>query len=186
MPPKALVDDLVRLEARLADLDELLSEASTTVAPKEITEEEVRLFLEKALGQLQEILSGSAENVKTELQKRISSIVLTPSRDSTGPLYTISGDVALFSSTESVVQGVLPHLDDLHYNVPISLKFRPYRRRPKCRARKDQCSTSSEGNSDPRIPGSIQDVDELQETLESHPVVIALTDVGTAPLMPAA
>ena len=129
MPPKVLVDEAARLEAKQAHLDELLSETLTTTPAREITEEEVRSFLEKAIGQVHEIMSGAAETVKAELQKRVSSIVLTPSMDPTGPLYTITGDVALFSCNNVAVQGNQPPLDALHYNVPIAIEIRSHRKR---------------------------------------------------------
>jgi len=67
--------------------------------------------------------------VRHELQKRIKSITLTPSVKELGSVYKVSGDVALFSSPESVVQSNQVHLIGLQYTIPIAFEVVPYRKR---------------------------------------------------------
>jgi hypothetical protein len=114
---------------------------------------------------MHEIMSASGENVRAELQKRISSLVLTPSVDATGPLYTITGDVALFSAPEGAVQATQPPLAGLHCNIPIALELRPYRRRPKGWNEIEQSTTGDTQDALPLISGSTEGCespDELQ------------------------
>ena len=174
VPPKSLLDELGRLEGKAAQLDEVLSE-SIAPPPKNLTEAEVRSFVEAALGRLRDVMSDSAEKVKAELQKRVSSIVLTPSVDSDSPLYTVTGDVALFSGPGGAVQSAQPPLDGLHYTFPISLEVRPYRRPRGWKTKEQHASDKEENEGDPILEGNGDA--ESQQDFGGHPDVIVATDV---------
>jgi Recombinase zinc beta ribbon domain len=81
---RALIADLTEVEARIARLDEILT-SSARPAALEVTEHEVRTFINSRALSFGEILAASPEAVRQELQKRISSITLTPSVDERGP-----------------------------------------------------------------------------------------------------
>lgn len=100
---RALLADLAQLEARIARLDEAL--ASVTKPPaKEVSDAEIRNFVDSAARSFTDILAGAPEAVRHSLQQRITYITLTPSVDERGKVYTVSGDVDLFSVSEDVVQ----------------------------------------------------------------------------------
>lgn len=132
---RALLASLVEAEARLDRIEERLASA-TKPAPQDITEDEVRAFLNDSAKSFVDILLGAPEAVKHELQKRISSIILTPTVDDRGTVYRISGDVDLFSSAEGIVQSNQVHLIALHYNISISFEVVSYRNRQKWAADK--------------------------------------------------
>jgi hypothetical protein len=69
------------------------------------------------------LLSREPEIVKHELQKRITSLTLTPQVTDGVRAYLVSGDVGLFSGTEDVVQTNQVDLISLHYQIPISFSI---------------------------------------------------------------
>ncbi|WP_263375314.1 recombinase family protein [Granulicella aggregans] len=100
---RSLLAELKEIETKIDRIDETL--ASTLKPPTaDITELEVRSFIANSASSLAEILAGSPETVRHELQKRMTSITLTPSQDERGLVYQVSGDVSLFSSPEGVLQ----------------------------------------------------------------------------------
>jgi site-specific DNA recombinase len=105
---RTLLAKLTEAEARRDRIDERLASATRPPA-QDITEDEARAFLNDSAKSFVDILFGAPEMVKHELQKRISSIILTPTVDERGPVYQISGDVNLFSSPEHVVQSNKGH-----------------------------------------------------------------------------
>jgi DNA invertase Pin-like site-specific DNA recombinase len=127
---RVLLAELKEIETKIDRIDEMLASALQPLAP-DITEHEVRSFIANSASSLSAILAGSPETVRHELQKRITSITLTPSQDERGPVYQVSGDVALFSSPEGVVQCNQVHLFALDYTIPISIEVRPYKNRQK-------------------------------------------------------
>jgi hypothetical protein len=78
-----------------------------------------------------EVLTDEPEVVRHDLQKRISSITLTPAVDERGHHYKVTGDVELFSVPEGAVQDNPVELVDLHYNMPISIEVMTHRGRQK-------------------------------------------------------
>jgi site-specific DNA recombinase len=127
---RALIADLTEVEARIARLDEILT-SSARPAALEVTEHEVRTFINSRALSFGEILAASPEAVRQELQKRISSITLTPSVDERGPVYTATGDVDLFSTPNGAVQSNQVDLIALQYNIPISIEIVRRRNSPK-------------------------------------------------------
>jgi DNA invertase Pin-like site-specific DNA recombinase len=127
---RVLLAELKEIETKIERIDETLASASKPPAP-DITEHEVRSFIANSASSLVDILAGSPETVRHELQKRMTSITLTPSEDERGFLYRVSGDVSLFSSPEGVVRSNQVHLFALQYTIPISFDVRPYKNRQK-------------------------------------------------------
>jgi site-specific DNA recombinase len=127
---RALLADLKEAEAKLDRISERLDSVSRPPT-RDITEEQVRAFLNETADSFTDVLLGSPEAVKHELQKRISSIYLTPRVGETGPVYQVSGDVDLFSSPEHVLQSNQVDLIALQYTIRISFDVVPYRNRQK-------------------------------------------------------
>jgi site-specific DNA recombinase len=125
---RALLAELGEAEAALERVDERLA-AATKPPPPDVTEDEVRAFIGKMCKSFTEILLGAPETLKHGLQRRITSITLTPSTDEAGIIYTATGDVGLFSSPEDALQTNQVHLIGLHHTFPISCEIRPYRNR---------------------------------------------------------
>jgi hypothetical protein len=90
-----------RKEARLTVVKDLLEQSKSPA--KHVSEEEVDAFLRKAFGELGNILLGDPLRSKQELQKRISSLTLTPTVHEGSPAYAVSGSVTLFSGEEAVL-----------------------------------------------------------------------------------
>lgn len=59
--------------------------------------------------------------VKHELQKRMSVLTLTPEMREGQPVYRVTGDVALFSGADGVVQNNQVHPLALHYTIPVRI-----------------------------------------------------------------
>jgi hypothetical protein len=106
---RALLAELGEAEVALERVEERLAETTKPPIP-EITEDEVRRFLHETAESFGEILLNQPESLKHELQRRISSITLTPSIEDGGRVYTATGDVGLFSGPEDAGQSnqVLP------------------------------------------------------------------------------
>jgi hypothetical protein len=116
------------VRAKIARIDEILQ--STVAEPvRDVSTEEVRGFINDRLETLETFLSGNRTALRNYFQQRLGKIVLTPSIDERGLLYRITGDVDLFSSSESVVQTNQVHWIGLHHTFPISCEIRPYRNR---------------------------------------------------------
>jgi hypothetical protein len=125
---RALLAELGEAEAALERVDERLAAATKPPAP-DIAEDEVRTFIGETARVFTEILLGAPEALKHELQRRITSITLTPSTDEGGNIYAVSGDVGLFSSPGDAVQTNQLHWIGLQHTFPISCELRPYRNR---------------------------------------------------------
>jgi site-specific DNA recombinase len=117
---RSLIAELTDVEARTERI-ELQLETSTTPHAKEVTEEEVRSFLAANRQTFADMLGGEPEAVRHELQKRMSSITLTPSFGPDGHRYTATGDVGLFSRSDDVVQSNQVPLIGPHYTIPIRI-----------------------------------------------------------------
>jgi hypothetical protein len=127
---RALLAELTEAEAAHERINNRLASSSKPPS-RDITEDEVRVFLNDTANSFKEILLGTPEAVKHDFQKRISSIILTPTVDEKGPVYRVSGDVDLFSSPEHVLQSNSVELIALQYTIPISFDLVPYQYRQK-------------------------------------------------------
>lgn len=116
---RSLYEDLKEVEGKIARIDERL-EVGERPPVKEITIEEVREFVNGHAHRFEELLMESAEQLKAEFQRRIRSLTLTPSVDERGPLYTVTGDVDLFSLPEGVLQTNPVDLIGLQYTIPVA------------------------------------------------------------------
>jgi hypothetical protein len=122
---RSLYEDLKEVEGKIARIDEHLAAGERTpVEP--ITIDEVRKCVCDNAHRFEELLLGSAEQLKAEFQRRITAITLTPGVDEQGPFYTVAGDVDLFALPQDAVQTNPADLIALHYNLPITFSIHPY------------------------------------------------------------
>jgi hypothetical protein len=127
---RALLAELTEAEAADERINTRLASVSEPPS-RDITEEEIRAFLNQNASSIKEILLGTPETVKHNFQKRITSIILTPTSDERGPVYRVSGDIGLLSSPEDVLQSNQVELIALQYTIPISFDVVPYRNHQK-------------------------------------------------------
>lgn len=125
---RSLYEDLKEVEGKIARIDERLA-AEEHPPAKEITIEEVREFVNGHAHRFEELLMGSAEQVKAEFQRRICSLTLTPGINEQGPFYTVSGDVDLFAVPPDAVQTNQVDLIGLQYTIPVAFSIAPYHNR---------------------------------------------------------
>lgn len=126
---RSLYEDLKEVEGKIARIDERLVSGERAPA-RPITMEEVREFVNGEALRFEQLLMGSAEQLKADFQRRITSITLTPSVDERGPLYTVTGDVDLFSLPEGAVQTNQVDLIGQQYTIPVAFVIGPYRNCP--------------------------------------------------------
>jgi hypothetical protein len=88
-------------EARVAVVQHLLGQTQSTT--KIASADDVEEFLRTAFDELAEVLLGDPLRTKVQLQKRISSLTLTPSVLNGLPTYVVSGSMALFDGEELVM-----------------------------------------------------------------------------------
>jgi hypothetical protein len=88
-----------RKEARLTVVTDLLKRVESP-SKQSISVQEIDAFLRKAFAELADVLLGDPLTTQQELQKRISSLTLTPMVHNGEPAYEISGDVTLFCAEE--------------------------------------------------------------------------------------
>jgi site-specific DNA recombinase len=88
-----------RKEARLTVVTNLLKRVESP-SKQSISVQEIDAFLRKAFAELADVLLGDPLTTQQELQKRISSLTLTPMIHNGEPAYEISGDVTLFCAEE--------------------------------------------------------------------------------------
>lgn len=122
---RSLYEDLKEVEGKIDRIDERLA-AGEREPVKPITIDEVREFVNSHVHRLEELLMGSAEQLKAEFLRRIRSITLTPGIDEQGPFYSVSGDVDLFAVSPDAVQTNPVDLIALQYTTPICFSLRPY------------------------------------------------------------
>jgi len=124
---RSLYEELDDVDGRIDRIDVLLATAVPPAAP-EITLEEVRAFIDGQRKSFEELLLASPERVKSELQKRISSITLTPSMDERGLVYKVTGDVDFFSLPEDGLQTNQVDLIGLQSAIPVSFTIAAYQK----------------------------------------------------------
>jgi hypothetical protein len=88
-----------RKEARLTVVTDLLKRIDSP-SKQGISEREIDAFLHKALAELVDVLLGEPLKTQQELQKRISSLTLTPVVHDGEPAFAVGGDVTLFCAEE--------------------------------------------------------------------------------------
>lgn len=89
-------------EARLTLVTNLLKRVESP-SNEGISEQEVDAFLRKAFAELADVLLGDPLTTQQELQKRISSLALTPMVHNGERAYEISGDMTLFCAEEAMM-----------------------------------------------------------------------------------
>lgn len=119
---RALYEDLARIEARIARIDEMFQSMAEQPAC-EASPEEIRSFLEERLHTLENLFTEDPERLRNEFQKRITEIVVTPVQDADAVVFHASGDVELFAPKEGVVQPNPVDLIGLHYTIPVRIEI---------------------------------------------------------------
>lgn len=120
---RALYEDLARVEARIARIDEMLAETAREPMA-EIPPDEIRKYVMERLQTLEGFLAGNSEALRNEFQRRISRVILTPATDEQGPVYRVTGDVDLFADPNGVLQTQQGPLMGLQYKIPVSCEIR--------------------------------------------------------------
>lgn len=116
-----LSSQLSTLEARLAEIERLLTIRPTTTLPS-FSEDEIREFLRKESKDFCQVLVGDPEIAKREIQKRIKKLVLTPKQTSNGTVLEVTGDVGLFQQPDVMVNNLMDETVQ-HYTLAFSFVF---------------------------------------------------------------
>jgi hypothetical protein len=124
---RSLYEELDDVDGRIDRIDEMLASAVQPASP-EITTDEVRAFVDSQASSFKELLLDSPERVKSEFQKRITSITLKPAVDERGLVYQVTGDVDLFSLPEDGLQANRVDLIGLQSAIPVSFTVAAYQK----------------------------------------------------------
>lgn len=106
--------ELQAVEARLGELDKILSPAVAVAVPS-FSEEEIRDFVQRKSQELVDVLLGDPVVARRELQRRITKLVLTPRRLVGRRTFEVTGDVSLFSRPDVMVTNSTGGIGE-HYN----------------------------------------------------------------------
>jgi site-specific DNA recombinase len=110
-------------EARIAAIDVELATATAPALP-EFTDHQIRSFVDAQAHRFAEVLKGDPQTAKEELQKRVSRLDLTPKQTDDGPVYVVTGDVAIFVS-EDAMQDKREESIALHCSFPLRVEVVP-------------------------------------------------------------
>jgi hypothetical protein len=84
------------IEAQIKDIDTLLaSKMGVKVAPP--SADELRQFLDRKLGDLEELIAKNPEVAKQRILKHVGKLTMEPMYLPEGPTYEVNGDVRLFA-----------------------------------------------------------------------------------------
>ena len=97
----ALLSRLAEVEANIADVERRV--AAQKRMNLTVTIEEIRVFVQRNVLQLRDLLRQDAVQAKTALSRHVGQLVLKPIHMPTGPFYEVSGGVNLLAG-----QGVMP------------------------------------------------------------------------------
>jgi site-specific DNA recombinase len=107
-----LSSELARVDARLAEIDQLLRAKPISKLPT-FTDEQIRGFLRKECNDFCELLKGDPETARREIQKHIKKLVMTPKETPDGAVLEVSGDIELLRTgdllDESPLDGIAQH-----------------------------------------------------------------------------
>ena len=98
-----LLAQLSKVESRMAEIDRLLKVKPATKLPR-FTDRQIAEFLRQECEDFSEALAGDPELARQEIQKRIKKLVLTPKETPDGPVFEVSGDVALLRTGDVLVE----------------------------------------------------------------------------------
>ena len=101
---RSLLAELEELETEQDRLEQGLAALANEGSSREVTEVEVRQFLVARMRSLDELLITKPLELKAELRKLVSHLTLTPIGESGHRSFVVTGDVGLFSATESTLQ----------------------------------------------------------------------------------
>jgi DNA invertase Pin-like site-specific DNA recombinase len=90
-----LSSQLSTVEARLAELDRLLAIKPSAQTPR-FSDVEIQEFLQAESTNFCDALAGDPEKARSEIQKRIAKLILTPKSTPNGIMLEVTGDVGLF------------------------------------------------------------------------------------------
>ena len=94
-----LSTQLSHAESRIAAIDHLLT-AKPRYERVSTSQEQIREFLSRRMGQLAEVLLGDPEIAKQEISKRIDKLVLTPGSRDGRDVFVVTGDLRLFADDD--------------------------------------------------------------------------------------
>jgi site-specific DNA recombinase len=111
---------LATLEARLAEIERLLSAKPLPKLPT-FTDEQIQTFVRQQCQDFCEVLAGEPEVARQEFQKRITKLVLTPTKTPDGFVLEVSGDGGLFRGEDVMLQSSLEGIAQHYRGVRIPL-----------------------------------------------------------------
>lgn len=121
---RSLVDALSTSEAEIKVLAKHLAELTSSTPRKEINLDQVRKFVDRSADSFEQILLGSAEALKIELQRRVSpALTVTPLMTGEGNTFRVTGGVGLFSPAEAAMLSERVNQIGQHCTMPIDLKI---------------------------------------------------------------
>jgi len=109
------------VESRIGEIDRLLSTRPVPKLPT-FTDEQIAEFLRQECKDFCDALADDPEFARQEIQKRIKSLVLTPTETPEGSVLEVSGDVALLQTgnvlVESPMEGIAEHYTSFAISLP--------------------------------------------------------------------
>lgn len=90
-----LSEQLKSVESRVTEIERKLTSKPTAKLPT-FTDKQIGEFLQKEYKDFCELLKGDPETARTQIQKRINRLVLTPRQTPHGTVFNLTGDVELF------------------------------------------------------------------------------------------
>jgi len=112
---------LSKVESRIGEIDRLLSTRPVPKLPT-FTDEQIAEFLRQECKDFCDALADDPEFARQEIQKRIKSLVLTPTETPEGSVLEVSGDVALLQTgnvlVESPMEGIAEHYTSFAISLP--------------------------------------------------------------------
>ena len=112
--------ELAKVESRIAEIDRLLT-VKPTSKPTTFTDEQIAESSRQECKNFWDALAGDAEFARREIQKRIRNLVLTPIDTPDGQVLDASGDVALLSTADVLVESPMEGIAQHYTGASISL-----------------------------------------------------------------
>ncbi len=111
---------LAKVEARLAEIGQLLTAKPVSRLPK-FTNEQIREFLRQECKDFCDALTSDPEFARQEIQKRIKKLVLTPKETPEGWVLEVTGDVALLRTGDVLVESSIQRASEQYIGISMPL-----------------------------------------------------------------
>jgi hypothetical protein len=111
---------LSKVEARMAEIDRLLTAKPVSAVPK-FTDDQIREFLRQECQDFCDALTSDPEFARQEIQKRIKKLVLSPKGTPEGPVLEVSGDVGLLRTGDVLVESLFHRTSEQYITTSMPL-----------------------------------------------------------------